>query len=121
MLASLHIENLAVIRSLDLEFEPDFCVLTGETGAGKSVILDSINLLLGNRFSRELIRSGETRATVSGLFCGFAEQTLAALEALGVTPDEEGGLLVAEDRHYRRSHANATQRAEHYACSSAGD
>lgn len=94
MLASLHIENLAVIRSLDLEFEPDFCVLTGETGAGKSVILDSINLLLGNRFSRELIRSGETRATVSGLFCGFAEQTLAALEALGVTPDEEGGLLL---------------------------
>lgn len=94
MLASLHIENVAVIRSLDLELEPGFCVLTGETGAGKSVILDSINLLLGNRFSRELIRTGETRATVAGLFCGFDRQTLGALEALGVSPDEEGGLLL---------------------------
>lgn len=94
MLASLHIENVAVIRSLDLELEPGFTVLTGETGAGKSVILDSINLLLGGRFSRELIRTGETRATVAGLFCCLDDRALAALSALGVEPDEEGGLLL---------------------------
>ncbi len=94
MLASLHIENVAVIRSLDLDFSSGFTVLTGETGAGKSIILDSINLLLGNRFSRELIRSGETRATVSGLFCALSPETIEALAQLGVSPDEEGGLLL---------------------------
>ncbi|MBQ8397335.1 MAG: DNA repair protein RecN [Clostridia bacterium] len=94
MLASLHIENVAVIRSLDLDLAPGFTVLTGETGAGKSVILDSINLLLGGRFSRELIRTGETRATVSGLFCGLDQRALDTLAALGVLPDEEGGLLL---------------------------
>ncbi len=94
MLASLHIENIAVIRSLDLEFSSGFTVLTGETGAGKSVILDSINLLIGNRFSRELIRAGETKATVSGLFCALSSETTDALEAIGISPDEEGGLLL---------------------------
>lgn len=94
MLASLHIENIAVIRSLDLDFEPGFTVLTGETGAGKSVILDSIGFLLGQRVSRDLIRSGETRATVSGLFCGLSDEVISALGALGVSPDEEGGILL---------------------------
>ena len=94
MLASLHIENVAVIRSLDLSFEAGFTVLTGETGAGKSVILDAVSLLLGGRFSRELIRTGETRATVEGLFCGLDERALLALASIGVEPDEEGGLLL---------------------------
>ena len=94
MLASLHIENIAVIRSLDIDLSAGFSVLTGETGVGKSVILDSINLLMGNRFSRDLIRTGESRATVEGLFCAIDPRALAALEAIGVAPDEEGGLLM---------------------------
>lgn len=94
MLASLHMENIAVVRTLDLDLERGFTVLTGETGAGKSVILDGISLLLGGRFSRELIRSGETRATVSGLFCGLDDRTTEALAALGVYPDEEGAILL---------------------------
>ncbi|MBR6709838.1 MAG: DNA repair protein RecN, partial [Clostridia bacterium] len=69
-------------------------VLTGETGAGKSVILDCIGILLGQRVSRELIRSGESKASVSGLFCGLSADTVAALDALGVSPDEEGGILL---------------------------
>ena len=68
MLTSLHIENIAVIRSADLDLCSGFSALTGETGAGKSMIVDSINLLLGNRTSREIIRSGETSATVSAVF-----------------------------------------------------
>ena len=59
MLTSLHIENIAVIRLADLDLKKGFSALTGETGAGKSMIVDSINLLLGNRTSREIIRSGE--------------------------------------------------------------
>ncbi|MBQ2767550.1 MAG: DNA repair protein RecN [Clostridia bacterium] len=94
MLASLHIENMAVIRQMDVEFAPGFTVLTGETGAGKSVILDSINLLLGNRINRDLIRSGESCAVVEAVFCSLDDAALAALAKIGVTPDEEGGLLL---------------------------
>lgn len=68
MLSSLHIENIAVIKSLDIDFSSGFTVLTGETGAGKSIIIDCIGLLLGNRADRELIRHGEEKATVTGIF-----------------------------------------------------
>ena len=62
MLQSLHIENVAVIKNLDLDFNGGFTALTGETGAGKSIIIDSINLLLGAKADRELIRTGESFA-----------------------------------------------------------
>jgi DNA repair protein RecN (Recombination protein N) len=52
MLQSLHVENIAVIKNLDIDFESGFSVLSGETGAGKSIIIDSINMLSGNRISR---------------------------------------------------------------------
>lgn len=84
MLSSLHIENMAVIRRLDFEPGSGFSVLTGETGAGKSIIIDSINFLLCCRTSRELIRSGESRAVVSATFTGFNSDETAALAALGV-------------------------------------
>ena len=60
MLESLHIENIAVIKSVDIDFTEGLCVLTGETGAGKSLLIDSINCLTGGRVSRELIRAGES-------------------------------------------------------------
>lgn len=92
MLQSLHIENIAVIKSLDLDLGEGFAVLSGETGAGKSIILDSLNLLLGNRVSRELIRTGETRATVSAVFGGLDGGTRAYLEERGFIC--EGGELM---------------------------
>ena len=68
MLLSLAIENIAVIRQCEIEFQGGFSVLTGETGAGKSIIIDSINLILGGRTSKELIRAGAQRARVEALF-----------------------------------------------------
>ena len=68
MLLQLEIENVAIIERLNITLESGFNVLTGETGAGKSILIDSINALLGSRVSRELIRSGTEKATVQGLF-----------------------------------------------------
>ena len=58
MLATLHIENIAVIKCVDIDLTDGFTVLTGETGAGKSILIDSVNLLLGGKFTKELIRAG---------------------------------------------------------------
>ncbi len=93
MLRSLHIENIAVIKSLDLDFGNGFSVLTGETGAGKSIIIDSINLLLGNRVPRELIRSGESFATVSAVFEDLPEHICHALSEMGFLC-EDGTLML---------------------------
>ena len=94
MLLSLHIENVAVIRSVDFDFSPGFMVLTGETGAGKSIVIDSINLLLGGKGDRELIRSGEPYAMVSGLFGDLSQFTVEKLSELGISAGEDGTILV---------------------------
>lgn len=94
MLISLHIENIAVIRSLDLELERGFSVMTGETGAGKSIIIDSIGLVLGEKFSKELIRTGQSRAMVSALFGELPESVTVALSELGLAPDEDGYVFI---------------------------
>lgn len=83
MLRSLHIENIAVIRRVDLELGSGFSVLTGETGAGKSIIIDSINLLLGNRVPREIIRTGAESATVSAVFEELSPAVREALSDMG--------------------------------------
>ena len=79
MLSVLKIRNIAVIESAEIEFFRGFNVLTGETGAGKSIILDSINAVLGFRTSRELIRTGETQAEVTALFCDIDASSEKAL------------------------------------------
>ncbi|MDY3846142.1 MAG: DNA repair protein RecN [Eubacteriales bacterium] len=94
MLLSLHIENIAVIKNINIDFPVGFSALTGETGAGKSIIIDSINLLMGAKADRSLIRDGERRACVAGLFGEFSETVTRRITALGLTPDEEGKLLV---------------------------
>lgn len=94
MLQSLHIENVAVIKNLDLDFNGGFTALTGETGAGKSIIIDSINLLLGAKADRELIRTGESYAMVSGVFADLCEAAVKRLLDVGISPDEEGGIIV---------------------------
>lgn len=94
MLLSLHIENIAVIKSVDIDFSRGFSALTGETGAGKSIIIDSINLLLGKKFEKDLIRHGEDTAMVSGLFSAVNKNQEHTFESLGVYPDDEGNILI---------------------------
>lgn len=93
MLTSLHIENIAVIRRADVDFRAGFSALTGETGAGKSLLIDSLNLLLGNRVSRELVRSGEEKATVGAVFEELSEPVLNALSEMGF-PCEDATLML---------------------------
>ncbi len=83
MLKSLHIENVAVIKCADIDLENGFTVLTGETGAGKSIIIDSINMLMGNKTSRSLIRNGEEHALVSAAFENISEHSKRKIEELG--------------------------------------
>lgn len=85
MLRALHIENIAVIRTLDLEAGGGFTAMTGETGAGKSIVIDSINFLLCNRTGRELIRTGQSRAVVSAVFDGLEGRIAGELAESGIT------------------------------------
>jgi len=94
MLLSLHIENIAVIKSVDFEFTRGFMVLTGETGAGKSIVIDSINLLLGAKGDKELIRTGAPQAMVSGLFGELSDSVLRKLSEVGISVDDDGTVLV---------------------------
>ena len=94
MLLSLHIENVAVIKRLDVDFSGGFTVLTGETGAGKSIIIDSINLILGAKADKDIIRGGESSAMVSGFFSGLTPAADSSLTAAGVYPDEDGNILI---------------------------
>ena len=71
MLLLLHIENIAVIEQADICFEPGFNVLSGETGAGKSIVIDAISAILGERAYREMIRTGAEKAFVSAVFEGI--------------------------------------------------
>lgn len=93
MLQSLHIEHVAVIRSADIDFDEGLCVLTGETGAGKSLLIDSINALTGGRISRDLIRTGEERALISAVFTVNDPETLTALAELGIELHDDDGLF----------------------------
>ncbi len=94
MLKYLHIENIAVIEKSDIEFLDGFCVLSGETGAGKSIIIDALNAVLGERTSKNLIRSGEKKAVVTALFADLNNAAQNALNELGYSPDEDGNLLI---------------------------
>ena len=97
MLRILHIENIAVIRCIDVEFGSGFTVLSGETGAGKSILIDSVNLLMGGKFNREVIRSGETQATVSGMFENLSSEVLSIVSELGYETSDETILLFYMD------------------------
>lgn len=96
MLELLHIENIAVIESADIAFRPGFNALTGETGAGKSIVIDAMGAVLGGRASRELIRTGANKAFVSAVFSDVSAD-LPGLSANGVSPDEDGCLLLQRE------------------------
>lgn len=88
MLSNLQIENIAVIKSASIDFENGFNVMTGETGAGKSIVIDSLNAILGERTSRELIRSGADSASVCAEFQNVADNVKNELEKLGIEKDD---------------------------------
>ena len=94
MLELLHIENIAIIEAADIEFAPGFNALTGETGAGKSIVIDSLSAVLGQRTSRELIRTGAEKAFVSAAFSGIAPELT---EELGIQPEADGTLLLQRE------------------------
>jgi len=93
VLAQLFINNIAVIERASIDLDQGFTVLTGETGAGKSIIIDAIHAVLGERTSKELVRTGEPAASVSALFTGLSQDTLELLSSLSV-PEEDNSLLI---------------------------
>jgi DNA repair protein RecN (Recombination protein N) len=95
MLSVLHIENIAVIESVDIQFGPGFNALTGETGAGKSIVVDAIGAIIGERTSRDLIRTGAKKALVTGVFCHLPK--LPWFEENGIFPDENGELILQRE------------------------
>src|SRR5512138_1372416 len=80
MLRFLRIRNLAVIDAVEVEFEPGFNVLTGETGAGKSILAEAVGLLLGGRASADLVRTGEAAATIEAIFESGGEELIVRRE-----------------------------------------
>lgn len=90
MLVSLSIDNVAIIEKAEVEFEKGFNVLTGETGAGKSLLIDSLSMVLGMRTSREIVRTGAPSASVSALFAPAPD-----LSDLGIEPEEDSSLLLS--------------------------
>ena len=96
MLELLHIENIAVIEQADIRFLPGFNALTGETGAGKSIVIDAMRAVLGGRTSRELIRTGADKAFVSAEFSAVPAD-LPGLAETGAAPEEDGTLLLQRE------------------------
>ena len=94
MLELLHIENIAIIEEAEIAFRPGFNALTGETGAGKSIVIDAMSAVLGQRTSRDLIRTGASKAFVSAL---FSHVDSALCEELGASPDENGDLMLQRE------------------------
>ena len=95
MLSQLFIKNVAVIESASIDFENGFNVFTGETGAGKSILIDSINAVLGGRTSRDLVRIGEGKAVVSAVFTDISDKAEKILEELGYEVEDE--LMVSRE------------------------
>ncbi|MFA9380083.1 MAG: DNA repair protein RecN [Acetanaerobacterium sp.] len=97
MLSELYIDNIAIIEEASIRFERGLNIFTGETGAGKSILIDAINAILGERTSRDLIRSGAAKASVTALFTDVSAQAAARLLELGYEPDEDGTVLISRE------------------------
>lgn len=110
MIGSLHIENIAVVKSLDVDFSEGMTVLTGETGAGKSIIIDSLELLLGGRADKELIRNGESKGEVSAVFSNIPESAAKLVSELGFDVTD-GTLMLSRSISASGSSARLNGRA----------
>lgn len=96
MLESIHIENVALIKKLDISFESGFTAFTGETGAGKSIIIDSIGIICGARAPKELIRNGCDYALVEAVFSGLSGNNAQRAENLGAAPGRRQIFILIE-------------------------
>lgn len=93
MLSNIYIENIAVIEKASIDFDDSFNILTGETGAGKSIIIDSINAVMGQRMSRDLIRSGADSAFVSAVFSKLSKDVINLFSEYGYEPEDDCFIL----------------------------
>ncbi|WP_294473148.1 DNA repair protein RecN [uncultured Ruminococcus sp.] len=111
MLRELYIENLAVIEKASIEFTGSFNAFTGETGAGKSILINGINAILGQRVTKDIVRTGAEKAVISGLFSDIGKEVTARLSEMGIECEEGQLLLTREIRSDGGSVARIDQRA----------
>lgn len=111
MLKELYIENLAVIEKASINFTHNFNAFTGETGAGKSILINGINAILGQRVTKDIVRSGADKAVISALFTDLGTNVLSKLDELGIEAEEGQLFLTREIRSDGGSVARINQRA----------
>lgn len=97
MLVTLNVKNFAIIDNIQVDFNKGLTVLTGETGAGKSLIIDAISLLFGERASNDLIRHGEPKATIEGVFSNYDNKIISILDELSIEYDENDFLFIKRE------------------------
>ncbi len=97
MLVSLNVKNFAIIDNIDIDFTAGMTVLTGETGAGKSLIIDAISLLLGKRAQSDLIRYGENKASITGVFSDIPSNLADILNELSIDYDKDDNLIIKRE------------------------
>lgn len=95
MLSNLKIENIAIIEQTSIDFSTGFNCMTGETGAGKSIVIDSINAVLGEKTSRDLIRTGESKASVNAFFTDISKKTRDILAEMDIPCESDNSLLIS--------------------------
>ncbi len=103
MLQSLYVKNLALIRETEVEFGRGLNILTGETGAGKSLLIGSINLALGGKFERDMLRTGAESALVELVFDGGGERVREKLERMELEPSEDGSVIISRKMQVGKS------------------
>src|SRR5436190_6709534 len=96
MLLELTVENYAVVEKVRVRFHPGLNLLTGETGSGKSIVVDALGLLLGGRASSEMVRTGAQRARIAGIFEAGSPALARLLESAGIET-EDGELLIERE------------------------
>lgn len=99
MLSQLYIKNIAVIKEADINFAQGFNVFTGETGAGKTILINAINAVLGERTSRDIIRTGENSASITAVFDDVPPRVLSTLADLGYEIESVDSLLIMRTLH----------------------
>ena len=111
MLSELYIENLAVIEKATIDFSDKLNVFTGETGAGKSILINGINAILGQRVTKDIVRTGTDKAVISALFTDIGDNVLQVLDELGISAEDGQPFLTREIRSDGGSVARVNSRA----------
>lgn len=104
MLRSLRVKNLALIRETEVEFGEGLNILTGETGAGKSLLIGSVNLALGGKFEKDMLRRGEENGLVELVFDCEEERLAEKLKSMDLEPSEDGTVILSRKLSSREKH-----------------